>query len=130
MDFGEAVASGFRNGFNFRGRACRKEFWYTQPIISVLFFTSGGFVSVAFIDTSPGSYVLAGLFSLLVLYFTIISLSITVRRLHDTDKSGWLYLINFIPFASLALLYWFCLAGSRGSNSYGTNPLEPFHEVF
>ena len=58
-----------------------------------------------------------------VLAFFIPSLAVTVRRLHDTDKSGWWYLISFIPFVGGIILFIFmCINSTPGSNQYGDNP--------
>jgi uncharacterized membrane protein YhaH (DUF805 family) len=52
------------------------------------------------------------------------SLSVLVRRLHDTDRSGWYYWIVLIPLiGSIVLLVWFCSRGTEGSNTYGPDPL-------
>jgi uncharacterized membrane protein YhaH (DUF805 family) len=52
------------------------------------------------------------------------SLAVLVRRLHDTDRSGWYYWIVLIPLiGSIVLLVWFCSRGTEGSNTYGPDPL-------
>ncbi|MFI3141080.1 MAG: DUF805 domain-containing protein [Clostridia bacterium] len=51
------------------------------------------------------------------------SLAIVVRRLHDSGKSGWFYLICFIPYVGgIILLVLMCLDSEPGSNQYGANP--------
>ena len=48
------------------------------------------------------------------------NLAVSVRRLHDTDRSGWWLLLSFIPiFGTLALLYFMVLRGTEGSNRFG-----------
>lgn len=64
-------------------------------------------------------------FLLLILYALLVfipSLAVSVRRLHDQDKSGWFYLLNFIPFGGLVLLVFYCLPGTPGLNRYGPIP--------
>jgi uncharacterized membrane protein YhaH (DUF805 family) len=50
------------------------------------------------------------------------NVAVTVRRLHDTDKSGWLYLLSLIPLVSLVLIVFACQDSTPGSNQYGDNP--------
>jgi uncharacterized membrane protein YhaH (DUF805 family) len=46
-----------------------------------------------------------------------------VRRLHDINRSGWWYLIIFIPLiVILVLIYWFVKSSDEGDNQYGPNP--------
>jgi uncharacterized membrane protein YhaH (DUF805 family) len=63
----------------------------------------------------------------LVLLGTIIpSLAVTVRRLHDLNKSGWYYFIGFIPLiGGIILLVWFFTDGNRFTNNYGNDPKNP-----
>ena len=49
-------------------------------------------------------------------------LSISVRRLHDSGRSGWFILISFIPLANLLLLYWYIQDSEAGTNKWGPNP--------
>jgi uncharacterized membrane protein YhaH (DUF805 family) len=52
------------------------------------------------------------------------SIAVAMRRLHDTDRSGWWLLIAFIPFiGSIVLLIFFVLEGTRGPNRFGPDPL-------
>ncbi|MBS7782526.1 DUF805 domain-containing protein, partial [Providencia stuartii] len=64
---------------------------------------------------------------LLMIYCVAIlipSLAVTVRRLHDIDKSGWWYLLTFIPFGGLVIFVFTCLDGTPGNNRFGSNPKE------
>ena len=50
--------------------------------------------------------------------------AVDVRRLHDTDRSGWWLLIVLIPLVGgIVLLVWFCQAGTGGPNRFGPDPL-------
>ena len=61
-----------------------------------------------------------GLYYLLALAGFVVGLSLLVRRLHDTDRSGWWVLISLIPFVgSIILLVFVCLAGARAPNRFG-----------
>ena len=122
MNFQQAVQSGFSNYVNFRGRACRSEFWWFQ-----LFLLLGGIVAAVldlFTDTNLlGGSPLATLFWLATI---IPDLAVTVRRLHDTDSSGWWILLGLIPFIGIiVLIVWWCQKGTRGYNRFGADPLQP-----
>jgi uncharacterized membrane protein YhaH (DUF805 family) len=115
MNFGQAVSSGFSNYVNFSGRAARSEYWYW-----VLFVIIGCIVTVI-IDNIIGFPVTDPLFSLAIL---LPGLAVSVRRLHDRDKSGWFLLLGFIPLIGpIILLVWFCQPGSDGPNRFGPDPL-------
>jgi len=98
----------------FDGRAPRREYWwftlFNTIVIVALFLLSR--VSVLFT-------VLAVIYLLAVLVPTI---AVSCRRLHDTNKSGWLQLIGIIPFGGIVLLVFYCIGSDPGSNKYGPNP--------
>ncbi|MCL9661092.1 DUF805 domain-containing protein [Paenibacillus hunanensis] len=102
---------------NFQGRARRKEYWMyvliSIPIILVLYL----------LESLMGiNGVLSGLYSLAVL---LPGLGVVVRRLHDTDRSGWWILIALVPFVgSIILLIFLCLEGTPGDNRFGSNPKQ------
>ena len=105
----------------FEGRARRKEYWYF-----VLFYVLA-IVALAIVDEMIGTFseeaeigLLSGLF---VLATFIPSLAVTVRRLHDTDRSGWWILINLIPIiGAIVLLVFTVLDSQPGANRFGENP--------
>ena len=115
MTFVQAVQSGFRNYVGFNGRAGRAEFWWF-----VLAYVIASFVA-ALIDgviRSPILGVIVGLGFLLPL------LAIEVRRLHDTDRSGWWIFISLIPIVgTILLIVWWCTRGTAATNKYGVDPL-------
>lgn len=52
------------------------------------------------------------------------NIAVTVRRFHDQDKSGWFYLLSFIPYVGgLIMIIFMCQAGTRGPNRFGSDPL-------
>lgn len=129
MGFTDAIRTCFDKYATFSGRASRSEYWWF-----VLFFFLSYLVAVT-IDMSvlgfdPGEKGsvgwLSSLFSLAVL---LPSLAVAIRRLHDKDKSGWWYLLVFIPLiGSIILLLWFVTKGTDGPNRFGADPLAPGHE--
>ena len=122
MNFQQAVQSVFSNYANFHGRACRSEFWWFQ-----LFLLLGGIVA-ALLDLFANTNLLGGspLATLFWLATIIPDLAVTVRRLHDTDSSGWWILLGLIPLIGMVvLIVWWCQKGSRGYNRFGADPLQP-----
>ncbi|WP_428992508.1 DUF805 domain-containing protein [Stenotrophomonas maltophilia] len=104
----------------FSGRASRSEFWWFQLFILIVFmplhvlsFIAGytGSEALAWVSTGLGVVVWLALLVPLV--------SVTVRRLHDTDRSGWWYLLLLVPFANLAVLVFMLLPGTPGGNRFG-----------
>lgn len=100
----------------FSGRARRKEYWmYTLIYILIA-------IVLGFLDAMLGGAGILG--ALLAIALFLPSLAVTVRRLHDTDRSGWWVLIAFVPVVGvIVLLVFMCLAGTSGSNPYGEDPL-------
>jgi len=112
MGFFEAVGSVLSNYFTFSGRALRSEYWYWN-----LFYILGAIpVSIMAGMGIEGPYFI---YSLVII---IPTLSVTVRRLHDTDHNGWWALIGLIPFGFLLLLYWLTKKGDPSKNRFGMPP--------
>src|SRR5215471_21334270 len=118
MTFFEAISSGFRNYVGFSGRASRSEFWYW-----ILFTVLVSIVAtiIDLVVLSSNTSVLSTIWSLATF---LPSLAIGVRRLHDTDRSGWWWLIAFIPLIGIiVLIVFWCFEGTRGPNRFGPDPL-------
>ncbi len=81
-----------------------------------------GYIVFAIIDSIIGTFPL--LYVLWAIAILLPSLAVTVRRLHDLDKSGWWILISVIPFiGAVILLIWFVSPGDDGANRFGESPL-------
>lgn len=105
----------------FKGRARRKEYWFfiLFNLIASLVLTGVDFMTGS-LDAELGMGLLSGLYSLAVL---IPSLAVTVRRLHDTGRTGWWLLIGLIPLIGAIVLLVFMLLDSQpGDNEYGAHP--------
>lgn len=100
----------------FGGRARRAEYWYFvlfTIIISIALTLIGSLIG-------DGKNILAGIYGLAVL---IPSLAVSVRRLHDVGKSGWMILICLIPLVGAIWLFVLTVLDSDpGANKYGPNP--------
>jgi uncharacterized membrane protein YhaH (DUF805 family) len=111
----------YRRAFDFAGRARRKEYWYfllVYIIAWLVFIYIDGLLGLYDSDTEIGLF--SGVFSLAIL---VPSVSVTIRRLHDSDHSGWWFLVVFIPLiGGLVLLYFMLLDSNPGENEYGLNP--------
>ena len=104
----------------FSGRARRKEYWFF--ILFNLIIT----IVLTMIDGAMGGLgeggigILSGIYSLAVF---LPSLAVTIRRLHDTDRTGWWFLIAFIPLiGAIVLLVFMVLDGTPAANQYGPDP--------
>lgn len=109
----------------FDGRAGRAEFWWYALANIVLYVAAWILVGIGFaIATGIGVLFMVLAFAL-YLALLVPSLAVAIRRLHDTDKSGWFLLIGFIPFVgAIILLVFYIQEGTAGPNQFGVGP-EP-----
>lgn len=118
MGFADALKSFFSRYTDFKGRSSRSEYWWPQ----LAFFLVGIVIGVltAVVGETVGN-ILLGIFYLVIL---IPGIAISIRRLHDLDKSGWWLLIALIPLiGALVLLFFFVQRGTVGGNRFGEDPL-------
>ncbi len=112
---------------DFEGRARRKEYWMFT-LVHLIIYMGLFTLATAVGGTSPDSglgLALMGLMGLYLLAVFVPSLAVGVRRLHDTNRSGWWLLIGFVPVIGLIVLIVFFVQDSQpGSNQYGQNPKE------
>lgn len=121
MNFPDAVISCFTKYVTFTGRAPRSEYWFwilfTIAASFVLGLVDGAMMGAA---VSKGG-LLGTLFSLATL---LPGISVGVRRMHDTDRSGWWLFINLIPLIGWVLfIIWAATKGTSGPNRFGPDPL-------
>lgn len=104
----------------FQGRARRREYWF------FILFNAIISIALAITDISLGGDsmgLLSGLYSLLIF---LPSLAVTVRRLHDIDRSGWWLLLYVVPVVGvLVILVFTVLDGTQGNNEFGPDPKAP-----
>jgi uncharacterized membrane protein YhaH (DUF805 family) len=108
----------------FSGRAMRTEFWMFVLFNVIISFVLGIIDAILGLSSGDGVGLLGGLYSLAVL---LPSIGVSIRRLHDTNRSGWWLLLSFIPIVGwIALLIFYVQDSDPGDNQYGSNPkLEP-----
>ena len=97
---GNAISVCFKKYATFEGRASRSEFWYFYLFYIIILFIG------SVVETAAVSY-------LFIIPLWLPQLAVSVRRMHDTDRSGWFILV---PIYNLILL---CTASNPGSNKYG-----------
>tara|TARA_B100001079_G_scaffold32867_1_gene24757 strand:+ start:167 stop:571 length:405 start_codon:yes stop_codon:yes gene_type:complete len=108
---------------DFNGRARRKEYWMFT-LWNIIFALLASLLDYSFGIVYP----LVGygpLYIAYALFVLVPGIAVTVRRLHDIGKSGWMYLVAFIPIAGwIWLLILFVTEGNEGNNAYGEDPKQ------
>lgn len=107
---------------DFKGRSSRTEFWMfvlINLLFGIIAFFLDNFLNINFIKGRVGYgpiYILYALFSF------IPGIALSVRRLHDTGRSGLFLLLGLIPLVgSIWLIILYCIESNKGSNKYGPN---------
>ncbi len=108
-DLTNSVISCFNKYFDFETRSSRKEFWYWQ-LFRILMF-----LSITFIE----SLGLSGLLFISNFIFLIPEIAVSIRRLHDINKSGWWILLTITIIGIIPLTYFYCIKGDDDVNDYG-----------
>ena len=105
----------------FGGRSRRKEYWYFMLFNIVVLIVLGGID--ALLETLNSGLGVGLLIAIYALASIIPFLAVSVRRLHDIDRSGWWYLINLIPLIGpIVMLVFTLLDSTPGDNRYGPDP--------
>ena len=113
VTFTKSIKESFSKFATFKGRASRTEYWY---LVLFYFLLYGVAVLMAVIDsTGIGTSIVL----LTWLVFLIPGISALVRRLHDTNRSGWWYWIAAIPFGGIAVIFFLSQPGTPGDNDFG-----------
>jgi uncharacterized membrane protein YhaH (DUF805 family) len=108
-----------KNYAGFSGRARRQEFWMFVLVNFVISVVLSILDAIIGTQTS-GVGLLSGIYALAVL---IPSIAVAIRRLHDTDRSGWWILIGLVPCVGfIILIVFYAMEGVRGDNQYGPDP--------
>jgi len=105
MTFGESISICFTKYADFTGRASRSEYWWWTL-----------FVILASIATGFISDVVSAIFSLATI---LPGLAVGARRLHDTDRSGWLQLLWIIPIIGWIILIVWLVQEGKEPNRFG-----------
>lgn len=111
MNFTESIGEGLSQYAEFDGRATRAEYWYWTLFTVVVMGTLGAFdllLGAGFILSFVGGLALV-----------IPTLAVFVRRMHDTDRSGFWYFLNLVPLGQIVLFVFLVQKGTVGRNGYG-----------
>ena len=111
MNFIESIQTCYKKFFDFSGRASKSEYWWFQLYNAIIYVLSFVF---------QGDLVL--LLSILIIVNLIPVYAVGVRRIHDSDKSGWFVLLSLIPLIGLYLFVLLLQDGSKGKNRFGAKP--------
>ena len=111
MNFVESIQTCYKKFFDFSGRASKSEYWWFQLYNAIIYVLTFVF---------QGDLVL--LFSILIIVNLIPMYAVGVRRIHDSDKSGWFVLISLIPLIGLYIFVLLLQDGSKGKNRFGIKP--------
>ena len=111
MNFIESIQTCYKKFFDFSGRASKSDYWWFQLYNAIIYVLSFVF---------QGDLVL--LLSILIIVNLIPVYAVGVRRIHDSDKSGWFVLLSLIPLIGLYVLVLLLQEGSKGKNRFGAKP--------
>jgi uncharacterized membrane protein YhaH (DUF805 family) len=114
MGFGAAVSACFSKYITFSGRARRAEYWYWT-----LFVVLVNVAAVVLPIVVPRQPAIGLLSTALYLVLLLPGFAVLVRRLHDTDHSGWWFLLPLTIIGSIVLLVWMCQEGTKTTNRFG-----------
>ena len=116
VNFGQAIVLFFINYFEFSGRSSAGAYWYFA-LWSLLLLILFAFLDSTF-DMVDNYMNFSNLLSLITL---VPSISLSVRRLHDINRSGWWFLLSITLIGLIPLIYWACQRGDRAENDYGSD---------
>lgn len=131
MSLPDAVKSVLSQYASFSGRARRSEYWFwalSFLILEIVLLIPLGIVMAQSVDPETMTYgagasVAYGIFSLVMLALVLPTLAVTVRRLHDQDKSGFFWFMGLIPVAGpIIMLVFMASDGTPGPNRFGPSP--------
>jgi uncharacterized membrane protein YhaH (DUF805 family) len=128
MSFGSALKVFWSNYRNFKGRARRSEYWFIQLFL-VATNLAAAVIDLALMDGDVDRFIAnggGGIVGLIWIIATIVpALAVLVRRLHDTDRSGWWALIGLVPIiGTIAILIFTVTDSTQGENRYGASPKD------
>ena len=125
MNFIESIQTCYKKTFNFKGRASKSEFWWFY-LYDLIIYVAGEMLlrtdSNENLIYSEGVVALGLILTVLFFINVIPAAAVGVRRLHDTNRSGWWYLLFIVPLITLVGLYFCTNDGSKDKNRFGPKP--------
>ena len=113
--------------YTIEGRLNRLSYLKYQVLWTIISTVIGFIISLTggIISTSSESIVVTVPMAIWSIIAFVGNIMLSIRRLHDLNKSGWFLLIWLIPFVNIIFLLYMCLApGTVGYNKYGADPLQ------
>jgi uncharacterized membrane protein YhaH (DUF805 family) len=134
----QAVKLWLKNWKNFSGRASRSEYWWVYlalAIVMTALMIVAMVVGLGIAAASGGSdsaiglalALVSGVIGIVGLATLVPSLSLGVRRLHDTNQSGWLYLVSFIPYVGSIILIVLMAQASNPAGARFDDAAQPLY---
>jgi uncharacterized membrane protein YhaH (DUF805 family) len=119
----------FRRYADFEGRSSRREYWMFF-LFNILVGVAVGVITLVMYSVTRSEsammtvmYPVFGLYMIYTLAAFIPGIAVAIRRLHDTDRSGWSILFGLIPFVGgIILLVFYLSPGTPGPNRFGHDP--------
>ena len=126
MPFIQSIKTCFQKYVIFNGRASRSEFWWFTLFICLVTILTIIADLVIFGEEMllMEPYAVVNFTNIFNIFIVLPSLSVTFRRLHDVNKSGWWLLLYFTLIGILVILYWNIKKGNEDENRFGLNPLN------
>ncbi len=131
MNIFKAYLNGWKNWKRFDGRTRRRDYWgYMLCHYGVAFLFILLFDLELLFDVAVGTEILLWILVILYAIIAIVpTLSITIRRLHDTNHSALYYLVSIVPvIGNLWFFILMCTEGTCGKNDYGLDPKEVLYD--
>lgn len=118
VGFGGAIAKAFPNMFTYNGRAARSAYWWF--VLFTFLATLGLYVVILALILATRNAIPVFLLVPWGIVVFLTTLPLAVRRLHDSNRSGFWYFIGFVPIiGGIWLLILLCMDSTPGPNQYG-----------
>jgi uncharacterized membrane protein YhaH (DUF805 family) len=111
--------------FEFWGRTSRAQYW-TYQLLMLAAIAAAVLADVGAIRTGFEQEHIGLIVAFVTIFHYVPTITTTVRRLHDIGKSGWWYLLCFVPLGGFVVLFWMFRRGDTGDNGYGPPPSADF----
>ena len=124
MNFFESIKSCFIRYTDFSGRSMRSEYWNFTVFVSILYIVAE-LIDVKIAGVPYLDYYGMGTATIILTIVTVVpETAVSIRRLHDINKSSWWILLALTVIGIIPLIYWVCKKGDEKENRFGKNPLS------
>jgi uncharacterized membrane protein YhaH (DUF805 family) len=129
VSFRQAYKTALQAAFIYHGRASRSAYWWFVLVVALAYLAIALASALLHVYNGKGDVaagIIIGILLLGMIYPGLATVALTIRRLHDTDRSGWWYLILLLPYVGVIILVVILArGGTPGPNRYqpGAVPL-------